>query len=432
MATEAHLESHYTTTASLQQNYVAQSCLTSAIASAGLALSTSVGGNNVTLQSMNTSIDGVTAQNFIKIDNAGHISGYGLSSTNADGTPTAEFGVRANRFFVAPPAIASNTAPTTELFPGKVWVDTSGSEDVTKYYTGSAWTTSPQVLPFVIQTTPTTLNGESVPAGVYIDQAFIKNGSIVNAQIADATIDKAKIASLDVDDVTAGTLSANHIAIDSVGLDTATINGVESLILRSGGVFVDNLSIDSVGVVKFALNNAYVGASNQSVSFSDFTSSSPYYEATVVYTDPETGFTETSTATLPTILTLTINNGSTSATSDLKEPNTDYYIDFGAAIVGSASNSSSTSSSALVLSVKQRNSGSTGSYSDYQQFGTHNTQNGALPLIPIDGMVKVTLSNTKDYQINLHGYIKGIDTTSGSQRGFSSRRMRLFRIAKAS
>ena len=373
------------------------------------------------------------AQYTVKIDNAGHVSGYGLASTAVDGTPTSEFGVRADQFWIAPPAIVSNSAPSTNLYQGKVWVDTSGSEDVTKYYDvdTSSWGTTPSALPFVVQASPV-LDGDGnvdIPAGVYMDSAFIKNGSITTAQIKEAFIDTAQITgTLNASIIQAGELSADFIQLDNVTLDTAT-NG--DLILREGGVFVDNLSVDSVGVVKFSLNNAYTSVGNQSSAFSSFTSSAPYYQGSFTFVDPETGYTTTTTVDLPIILTMTLDNGGTSP--DLPEAgNSDYYIDFGAAIIGSAANSSSTSSSALVLSIKRRLANSSGSYSDYQSFASHNTSNGAIPLIPIDFMVKVTLNPNYDYQINLHGYIKGIDTGSNNQRGFASRKIRLFRIAKTS
>ena len=405
---------------------------TSAIAVATNTLNTTVAGHTTSISQQATSINGLEAQYTVKIDNAGHVSGYGLASTAVDGTPTSEFGVRADQFWIAPPAIASNSAPTTNLFAGKVWVDTSGSEDVTKYYTGSAWSTTPQALPFVVQSSPTTLNGVTVPAGVYIDQAFIKNGSIVNAQIADATIDKGKIASLDADDITAGTMSADRLSIDNIGLDTAVINGVQSLILRDNGVFVDNLSIDSVGVVKFALNNSLVSTSMQQYTYENFTSATPFNEYDWSYYNPFDQIFESGTATLPEILSMTLSNGNANPLNDdLKESSSDYYIDFAAAIIGSASNSSSTSQSGLVLVVTRRSASSSGNYSHYQSFGTHSTRNGALPLVPIHHMVKVSLSKSYDYQIKLYGYSKGV-AENNATTGFSSRRIRLFRIAKAS
>ena len=74
-------------------------------------------------------------------------------------------------------------------------------------------------VPFVVQATPTTINGVTVPAGVYISDAFIKNGSIQNAKIADATIDEAKITK---------TLDASHISTGELDADRIDVNGLIS------------------------------------------------------------------------------------------------------------------------------------------------------------------------------------------------------------
>ncbi len=165
----------------------------------------------------------INAKNTIKIDNAGHISGYGLISSTNNATPTAEFGIRADSFWIAPPSISSNMAPDRDLFKGKVWVDTSGSENVTKYYTGSSWSTEPQALPFVVRSTPTTINSEPVSPGVYINDAWIANGTISNAKIGNAAIDDAKIAAMDAAKITTGFIDAARIeagSLDATKIDT--------------------------------------------------------------------------------------------------------------------------------------------------------------------------------------------------------------------
>jgi len=159
---------------------------------------------------------GLFAQYTVKVDVAGHVSGYGLASTTNGATPISQFGVRANQFFVAPPAVSSATAPTTNIYKGYVWVDTSVTPNVTKYYTGSGWSTTPQALPFVVQTSTTTINGVSVPAGVYINDAYIQNGTITNAKIANLAVDDAKIASLSAGKLTAGSIAVGDY-IQSAG-----------------------------------------------------------------------------------------------------------------------------------------------------------------------------------------------------------------------
>ena len=46
--------------------------------------------------------------------------------------------------------------------------------------------------PFIVQTKEITIGGETVPPGVYIDEAFIRDGSISRAKIGDAAIDTAR------------------------------------------------------------------------------------------------------------------------------------------------------------------------------------------------------------------------------------------------
>lgn len=109
-----------------------------------------IGGNRI------PQVDATAGQYTVKIDNGGHVAGFGLSNTSrsiaydssgnpinqlSDGAPFSEFGVVADRFWISAPAVMSNTAPTTELHHGKRWIDTSNAGNnagkifgVTAYY----------------------------------------------------------------------------------------------------------------------------------------------------------------------------------------------------------------------------------------------------------------------------------------------------------
>lgn len=128
-------------------------------------LSTTVSGHTTTLQTQATSIGGLQAQYTVKIDNNGYVTGFGLASTAVNGTPTSSFIVRADSFSIASPSGPGVVSPTT---------------------------------PFIVRTTSTTINGETVGPGVYISDAFIQNG----------TITSAKIGSLVANKITTGTLTA--------------------------------------------------------------------------------------------------------------------------------------------------------------------------------------------------------------------------------
>jgi hypothetical protein len=66
------------------------------------------------------------------------------------------------------------------------------------------------IVPFTVNTTPQTINGVYVPAGTYMDAAYIKNGTITNAKIANLAVDNAKIANVSVDKLTAGTIAVGQ------------------------------------------------------------------------------------------------------------------------------------------------------------------------------------------------------------------------------
>lgn len=152
------------------------------------------------------SIPGLQQQYTVKIDNAGHVAGFGLATTAVGATPTSAFGVRADSFWIAPSAYSSATAPTTNLFKGYVWRDTSVSPAVTRYWTGSAWTTTPQNLPFVVQTTTWDDNGYTRPPGVFMDAAFISNLVAIYATIGSLVADDIAAADIAVSQLTAGSL----------------------------------------------------------------------------------------------------------------------------------------------------------------------------------------------------------------------------------
>lgn len=98
--------------------------------------------------------------------------GFGLMGTSGGSQgPEIEFGVRADRFWIGAPGGSTGVA---------------------------------DVLPFIVQASPTTINGVAVPAAVYIDTALIRNGTITTAKVGDAQIDNAKIANVSAAKLTVG------------------------------------------------------------------------------------------------------------------------------------------------------------------------------------------------------------------------------------
>ena len=130
------------------------------------------------------------AQYTVKIDLNGYVSGFGLASTLNNAVPQSDFMVRADSF-----AIASPSGPGI-----------------------------PPAEPFFVQTTPTEIDGQPVPVGVYIKDAFIQNGTINSAKIGVAAIDTANIADLAVIEAKIGDAAVTTAKIENANITTALID----------------------------------------------------------------------------------------------------------------------------------------------------------------------------------------------------------------
>jgi predicted phage tail protein len=98
--------------AAIQTEATARATADSANASSISTLQTTVGANTTAISVQQSSIDGLSGQYTVKVDNNGYVSGFGLASTTVNGTPTSEFLIRADKFSIATP-----TGPTTENHP---------------------------------------------------------------------------------------------------------------------------------------------------------------------------------------------------------------------------------------------------------------------------------------------------------------------------
>ena len=165
------------------------------------------GGTGVTVEqaySANASdIGDLEGQYTVKIDTNGAVAGFGLASTaTASGNITSEFIVNADRFAIM--RGGSNTATAT--------------------------------VPFVVQATQTTINGETVPAGVYMADAFIKNGSIESAKIGTLNAGKINAGFISAARINANTVDASKLILDNSTITSQTLNGAPTVVIKNLGV----------------------------------------------------------------------------------------------------------------------------------------------------------------------------------------------------
>ena len=168
-----------------------------------------------------SAVDGIEAKYSVKTDVNGYVSGFGLISTANNATPFSQFIFKADQFGFGAPGLSS-------------------------------------AYPFVIQATPTTINGVAVPAGVYIDAAYITNGSITSAKIGNAAIDNAKIANLDAGKITTGTLSADRISANSITGDKIAANTVTANKIDSRGLSIKDASGNIILAAGTDLDISYI------------------------------------------------------------------------------------------------------------------------------------------------------------------------------
>jgi len=167
------------------------------------------------------------AQYTVKVDLNGYVAGYGLASTLNNGVPTSSMVFRVDTFSIGSPG-------------------------------------SPTISPFIV-TAATTLNGVAVPAGVYIQEAYIRNGAIVNAKIGNAAIDDAKIANLSAGKITAGFLSADRISTGSLDAKIATIQSAQIASLDATKIttgFIDaaRINVGSIDARIAAIESAQISS----------------------------------------------------------------------------------------------------------------------------------------------------------------------------
>ena len=197
------------------------------------------GGTGVTVEqaySANASdIGDLEGQYTVKIDTNGAVAGFGLASTaTSSGNITSEFIVNADRFAIM--RGGSNTTAAT--------------------------------VPFVVQAAQTTINGETVPAGVYMADAFIKNGSIESAKIGNLNADKIKAGFISAARINANTVDASKLILDNSTITSQTLNGVPTVVIKNLGVqtaHIGNAQITTAKIGDLQVNTLKIA--DQAVTF---------------------------------------------------------------------------------------------------------------------------------------------------------------------
>lgn len=238
------VNNNYNTLSSAIQNEATARANADTAAASNLSTLTATVNNNYaalqTEQSVRAGADNTLfAQYTVKVDVNGYVSGFGLASSANNGTPNSQFVFKADQFAFGAPGLSS-------------------------------------AYPFVIQASATTVNGVAVPAGVYIDGAYIKNGTITNAKIGNAAIDNAKIAdasitSAKIQDAAIGTAKIQDASISSAKIQDAAIGSAAIANAAIGSAKIADAAITSAKIQDASITTAKIAQTLQSDNYSGTT-----------------------------------------------------------------------------------------------------------------------------------------------------------------
>jgi hypothetical protein len=264
------------------------------------------------------------------------------------------------------------------------------------------------VAPFAVYTEDETLpDGTVIPAGTYIDTAFIRDGTITTAQIENATVDMLNVTGdLSADRIVGGQITTSLLNIDGNQLTTDATTGELMLQTSSSandgkGVTFENLSYDAVGVLDIALGGS-VSIGNQTASLDDFLATNPA--------------SEYGSTTLPLLHEMTIPAGS------LKETGL-YILEIGADTFGSFT---SNSKSAIVMDLEKWNT-SINAF-DYQ----NSSASGELTGTPGRRTIQISrylIHTAGGYKVRVYGYMKNVGAVNGT-KGFYNNSIKLIKLHK--
>lgn len=220
----ANGESHTTLSAAIQNERVVRIAAEATKASA------------TDLNSLTTNVNNISA-NVTSVSNA---VVDGTSARAAHGLSVDANGAIAGMYLIANSSgdLQNNTTDSAIIFKGDSFAIFSSDAGAQNADSGSSNAYSP----FIVRTSDTTINGESVPKGVYIRDGFIENGSIVSAKIG--TLDAQKITSgfLDVTNrIDANSIEATKLDVDDLSSITADFGTMTSGTINASNVTITNL-----------------------------------------------------------------------------------------------------------------------------------------------------------------------------------------------
>ena len=212
--------------ATIKTELTATTSKTNATANQVTTIQTTVNGHTSSIQTQQTSINGLSAQSVLTLDVNGYVTGVGSYNDGKKGS----FAIRADEFWIASPDNKSKVRPLV-------------------YYPSS-----------------TTINGVTVPSGLYLDGNLLATGTITGDKIRANTEINAPI-------IKGGQININDkFIVDSLGNVTAKNGTFE------GDVRLKNGQVDTLQIANNAVTvPRYIYIADEKVSDRPAEMTGPYY-----------------------------------------------------------------------------------------------------------------------------------------------------------
>lgn len=201
-------------------------------------LTSKVNGLTTKVETNASTINGVSGEKTVFIDNNGYLTGYKLLSDRNSGQPRGEIYFSVDKFKVGKPGYNNITPFTIDTANRIIAIDGS-----------------------------LVVNGEALirklNAGV-IDAAKIKAGSIDSSRIAAnaITADKIGAGQITAQKIASKAISADHIASNSISTDKLMSGSITAAKIATGSITADKMHIENLSALSSDLGNVRAGDIN--------------------------------------------------------------------------------------------------------------------------------------------------------------------------
>lgn len=201
-------------------------------------LTSKVNGLTTKVETNASTINGVSAEKTVFIDNNGYLTGYKLLSDRNSGQPRGEIYFSVDKFKVGKPGYNNITPFTIDTANRIIAIDGS-----------------------------LVVNGEALirklNAGV-IDAAKIKAGSIDSSRIAAnaITADKIGAGQITAQKIASKAITADHIASNSISTDKLMSGSITAAKIATGSITADKMHIENLSALSSDLGNVRAGDIN--------------------------------------------------------------------------------------------------------------------------------------------------------------------------